>query len=109
MVVLWFRPVEHSGVEMPVPVSYPGVTVQELTSAVRTIAGVATSVTAFVGRTARGPVNTPVTIGSFEAFQQSFGGLWSGAGLGIRSTISIETAAPKPSLYGLRTGMRRRR
>ena len=82
MVVLWFRPVEHSGVAMPVPVSYPGVTVQELTSAVRTIAGVAASVTAFVGRTARGPVNTPVTIGSFEAFQQSFGGLWSGSRLG---------------------------
>ena len=34
--------------------SYPGVYIQELSSPVHTIAGVATSITAFVGYTARG-------------------------------------------------------
>ena len=42
---------------MPVPVSYPGVYVEELPSAVRTITGVPTSITAFVGRAWRGPVD----------------------------------------------------
>jgi phage tail sheath protein FI len=35
-----------------------------------------TSVTAFVGRTLRGPVNQPVSIGSASEYQQIFGGLW---------------------------------
>ena len=32
--------------------------------------------TAFVGRTLRGPVNRPVAVRSFAEFQQAFGGLW---------------------------------
>jgi uncharacterized protein len=35
-----------------------------------------TSVTAFVGRTLRGPINVPVAIGSAAEYQQVFGGLW---------------------------------
>ncbi len=35
-----------------------------------------TSVTAFIGRARRGPVHFPLTIGSFEEFEQLFGGLW---------------------------------
>ena len=38
---------------MPVQLSYPGVYVEEVPSGVRTITGVATSVTAFVGRASR--------------------------------------------------------
>jgi hypothetical protein len=34
------------------------------------------AVTAFVGRTLRGPVNRPVTVRSFAEFHQLFGGLW---------------------------------
>ena len=34
---------------MPVPPTYPGVYVQEISSGVRTISGVATSIAAFVG------------------------------------------------------------
>ena len=34
------------------------------------------AVTAFVGRTVRGPVNQPVLLGSFADYQQVFGGLW---------------------------------
>jgi phage tail sheath protein FI len=37
---------------------------------------VATGIVAFVGRTLKGPVNTPVTVTSFVDFQQQFGGLW---------------------------------
>jgi hypothetical protein len=32
--------------------------------------------TAFVGRTLRGPLNHPLTINSFAEYQQEFGGLW---------------------------------
>ncbi len=35
-----------------------------------------TAVTAFVGRTLRGPVARPVTLRSFADYQQVFGGLW---------------------------------
>ena len=34
------------------------------------------AVTAFVGRTVRGPVNQPVLLDSFADYQQMFGGLW---------------------------------
>lgn len=60
---------------MPVTVTYPGVYIEEIPSGVHTISGVATSITAFVGRTARGPVNDPVTITSFRDFERIFGGL----------------------------------
>lgn len=35
-----------------------------------------TGVTAFVGRTLKGPVGRPVRVASFAEFQQTFGGLW---------------------------------
>jgi Bacteriophage tail sheath protein len=37
---------------------------------------VPTGIAAFVGRTLKGPVNHPVSVGSFVEFQQIFGGLW---------------------------------
>ncbi|HKP73496.1 MAG TPA: phage tail sheath C-terminal domain-containing protein [Pyrinomonadaceae bacterium] len=61
---------------MPTTVSYPGVYVEEIPSGVRTITGVATSVTAFVGRTLRGPTGQAVEINSFGDFERIFGGLW---------------------------------
>src|SRR3954451_9097657 len=67
---------------MPVQLSYPGVYIQEIPSGSRAITGVATSVAAFVGRAARGPVNEPVPIGSFAEFERRFGGLWRDSGLG---------------------------
>ena len=60
---------------MPVAVSYPGVYIEEIPSGVRTITGVATSITAFLGRTVTGPVNEPVTVNSFGDFERGFGGL----------------------------------
>ena len=67
---------------MPVTPTYPGVYIQEIPSGVHTITGVATSIAAFVGRAARGPVNKPVTITSFGDFVRIFGGLWIGSRLG---------------------------
>ena len=60
---------------MAVNVSYPGVYIEEVPSGVRTIVGVATSITAFVGRAARGPVDKAVTINGFGDFERAFGGL----------------------------------
>jgi phage tail sheath protein FI len=62
---------------MPVTTTYPGVYIEEIPSGVRTITGVATSVTAFIGRALRGPVNQPVMIHSFGEFERTFGGLWA--------------------------------
>lgn len=59
---------------MPVNVSYPGVYIQEVPSGSRAIAGVPTSIAAFVGYTARGPVNDATQIFSFADFERSFGG-----------------------------------
>ncbi len=67
---------------MPTPAGYPGVYIEELPSSVRTIASVTTSVTAFVGHTRRGPLNTPVRITSFADFERRFGGLTSQSAVG---------------------------
>lgn len=60
---------------MPVTLTYPGVYIEEVPSGVRTITGVATSITAFLGRAARGPVNDPTTVLNFGDFERMFGGL----------------------------------
>lgn len=60
---------------MPVPVSYPGVYIQELPSGSHTITGVATSITAFVGRAMRGPLNKAISINSLADYERTFGGL----------------------------------
>ncbi|HWW61626.1 MAG TPA: phage tail sheath family protein, partial [Thermoanaerobaculia bacterium] len=60
---------------MPAALTYPGVYVEEIPSGVRTIIGVATSIAAFVGRTARGPVQEPATITSYADFERRFGPL----------------------------------
>jgi phage tail sheath protein FI len=69
---------------MPVAPTYPGVYIEEIPSGVRTITGVATSITAFVGRALRGPtdVDGPVTINSYGDFERIFGGLWTESMLG---------------------------
>ena len=60
---------------MPVNPTYPGVYVEEIPSGVRTIVGVATSITAFLGRTARGLANEPVVLNSYGDFTRAFGDL----------------------------------
>src|SRR6188472_910437 len=68
---------------MPVQYTYPGVYVEEISSGVRTITGVATSIAAFIGRARRGPVDTAVTITSFADFERRFGGHWSPSPMSI--------------------------
>ncbi len=67
---------------MTVTTTYPGVYITEIPSGDRTIVGVATSITAFVGAASRGPVNEPVPIASFADFERAFGGLTRSSGLG---------------------------
>ena len=67
---------------MPVTPTYPGVYIEEIPSGVRTITGVATSITAFIGRAIRGPVDDATRIQSFGDFERTFGDLW------LHSTMS---------------------
>lgn len=60
---------------MPTALTYPGVYIEEVPSGVRTITGVATSITAFIGTAPRGSSNDPVVINSFGDFERLFGGL----------------------------------
>ncbi|NJO17680.1 MAG: phage tail sheath family protein [Thioploca sp.] len=60
---------------MPTAVTYPGVYIEEISSGVRTITGVATSITAFIGRAKRGQVNQATTINSYGDYERIFGGL----------------------------------
>src|SRR6266699_5477431 len=74
---------------MPANLTFPGVYIQEIPSGVHTITGVATSITAFVGRAQRGPTDQEtdetrraVTITSFGDFERIFGGVWEFSKLG---------------------------
>ena len=67
---------------MPVSPTYPGVYVEEIPSGVRTITGVSTAVTAFLGYTPQGPVNQPVHIYNFGDYQRNFGGLSKSSEIG---------------------------
>jgi Bacteriophage tail sheath protein len=60
---------------MPVQVSYPGVYIEEISSGVHTIIGVATSITAFIGRALRGPTDEPVIVNGYGDFERTFGAL----------------------------------
>ena len=60
---------------MPVTPTYPGVYVEELPSGVRTITGVATSITAFIGFAPKGLTNEPIRIQNFGSYERIFGPL----------------------------------
>jgi phage tail sheath protein FI len=95
---------------MPVvpALSYPGVYIQEIPSGVRTITGVATSITAFIGRALRGPVSEPVRVQSFGEFERTFGSLWSESTLGYAvaqfflngggDALVVRVASPSPKV-----------
>jgi phage tail sheath protein FI len=60
---------------MAIALTYPGVYIEELPSPVHTINGVATSITGFVGYTARGIDNRAERILSFSDYERQFGGI----------------------------------
>src|SRR5262249_61476985 len=66
---------------MPITPTYPGVYIQELPSAVHPITGVATSIGAFVGYTARGIDNRAQQIFSFSDYERLYGGVASNSEL----------------------------
>ena len=68
---------------MPVTLSYPGVYIEEVASGVRAITGVATSITAFIGRALRGPTDRPQLVRGFVEFQRVYGPLWRDSQLGF--------------------------
>jgi phage tail sheath protein FI len=106
---------------MPSALTFPGVYVEEIPSGVRTITGVATSITAFVGAARRGPIvssnpaDKPVVINSFADYERIFGGLWvpstmsyavrdfylNGGRQAIIVRLSNGTAATFPAIGGL--------
>lgn len=58
---------------MPISPTYPGVYIQEISSGVRTITNVATSIAAFFGRTTKGKINKAVRILSLSDYERKFG------------------------------------
>lgn len=60
---------------MPILPTYPGVYIEEVPSGVRTITGVSTAITAFLGRASRGPANEPTRVQNFGEYERIFGGL----------------------------------
>src|SRR5258708_23355333 len=60
---------------MPIPVTYPGVYVQELPSGEHVVSGVPTSITAFIGRAPIGSTDDPITVFDFGDYERFFGGL----------------------------------
>jgi phage tail sheath protein FI len=60
---------------MPVTPTYPGVYIEEVPSGVRTITGVATSITAFAGVAPRGPTDRAAMVLSWQDYERTFGGL----------------------------------
>ncbi|HJP89006.1 MAG TPA: phage tail sheath C-terminal domain-containing protein [Candidatus Limnocylindrales bacterium] len=67
---------------MALTLAQPGVYIVEKPSGVRTITGVATSITAFIGRALRGPADVPRLVQSFAEFDRVYGGLWAESTLG---------------------------
>ena len=67
-----------------------GITVTEIAAMNRPIAVTPDTTAAFVGRALRGPLNTPVLIESFAAFQRRFGGVWHRSNLGSAVRLFFE-------------------
>ena len=60
---------------MPSALTYPGVYIEEVSSGVRTITGVATSIALFIGWAGRGAADFAVRVASFSDYQRAFGNL----------------------------------
>ncbi len=67
---------------MPPTFTFPGVYIEELSSGVHTITGVATSIAAFVGWAPKGPTDRAAEVLSFSDYTAQYGGLDSRSVLG---------------------------
>ena len=68
---------------MPTTLTYPGVYVEEIPSGVHTIVGVATSITAFVGKAPSGPIDKATVVNSFADYDRIYGGLTTNFTMGF--------------------------
>ncbi len=100
---------------MPARPTYPGIYVDEIPNGVRTIPGVATSVTAFVGPARRGPVNRAVRVSSLAEWEGRFGGLSAAHEIGYAvgqfflnggSEAWVVRVAARPNQRQLQAGLR---
>jgi uncharacterized protein len=67
---------------------------------------VPTAVTAFVGRTLRGPVGQPLAVRNFAEFQQHFGGLWQPAPLSYAVEQFFENGGREARIVRVANGAR---
>jgi len=67
---------------MPAEIRFPGVYVEEIATGIRTIAGVDTSIAAFVGSAFRGPVDQAIQVKCLAEFERKFGNLGPNSSLG---------------------------
>jgi phage tail sheath protein FI len=70
------------------------------------IARVPTGVTAFVGRTLKGPVSQPLTVTSFAEYQQHFGGLWQPSTLSYAVEQFFENGGREARIVRVANGTR---
>lgn len=77
-----------------------GITVTELAPVDRAIEVGHETIAAFVGRSLRGPINTPVMLENFAAFVRRFGGIWRRSSLGPAVEQFFENGGKK--LYVVR-------
>ena len=82
---------------MPATLLQPGVYIEEIPSGVRTITGVATSITLFVGWAPRGPIDRALRLTSFADYERAYGGLDRRSLLGYACGTSTTTAARTPT------------
>jgi uncharacterized protein len=67
---------------MPQLLTYPGVYIEEVSSGVRSISGVSTSTTAFIGWAPKGPTTRALRVFSFAEYERKYGGLHPKSWLG---------------------------
>ena len=78
----------------------PGVYVEEVSFRAKSIEGVSTSTTGFVGTSAAGPRDAAVPVRSFADFERTFGGLDPGSDLGYAVQL-LATAAARLAVLAL--------
>ena len=65
---------------------------------------VPTGITAFIGRTLKGPVSQPITVGSFAEYQQHFGSLWQPSTLSYAIEQYFENGGRKAIIVRVANG-----
>ena len=79
--VVWWTARSGQGLYQSGDVGGGGIRVTEQAAPAAALQPAPSGVVAFVGRTLRGPVDTPVAVRSFSEFERAFGGLWQPAPL----------------------------